>query len=95
MATNITQKDATLRELMDWLEGYRKNCERTLGSMLAKSDPALHGVAVGFGVLKGAVTAVRRVEQQCESMLGYSGGSMPLEVENQAEDARRETGNAR
>ncbi|MFR0588813.1 hypothetical protein ACLUWG_03230 [Bifidobacterium apri] len=95
MATNITQKDATLRELMDWLEGYRKNCERTLGSMLAKSDPQLRDVAVGVGVLKGAVTAVRRVEQQCESMLGYTGTSMPLEVPNQSEDARQETGNAR
>lgn len=95
MATNITQKDATLRELMDWLEGYRKNCERTLGSMLAKSDPTSRDVAVGFGVLKGAVTAVRRVEQQCESMLGYTGTSMPLEVPNQSEDARQETGNAR
>lgn len=88
MATNITQKDATLRELMDWLEGYRKNCERTLGSMLAKSDPQLRDVAVGVGVLKGAVTAVRRVEQQCESMLGYTGTSMPLEVPNQSEDAQ-------
>lgn len=88
MATNITQKDATLRELMDWLEGYRKNCERTLESMLAKSDPTLRDVAVGVGVLKGAVTAVRRVEQQCESMLGYTGTSMPLEVPNQSEDAQ-------
>ena len=97
MATNITQKDATLRELMDWLEGYRKNCERTLVSVLAKSDPTLHDhdVAVGVGVLKGAVTAVRRVEQQCESMLGYTGTSMPLEVPNQSEDARQETVNAR
>lgn len=90
MATNITQKDATLRELMDWLEGFRKNCERTLESALAKSDPTLHDhdVVVGVAVLKGAVTAVRRVEQQCESMLGYTGTSMPLEVQNQSEDAR-------
>lgn len=97
MATNITQKDATLRDLMDWLEGFLKNCERNLELALAKSDPTLHDhdVVVGVAVLKGAVTAVRRVEQQCESMLGYTGTSMPLEVQNQSEDARQEAGNAR
>lgn len=88
MATNITQKDATLRYLMDWLEGFRKNCERNLESALAKFDLTSRDVVVGVAVLKGAVTAVRRVEQQCESMLGYSGGSMPLEVQNQSEDAK-------
>ena len=55
MATNITQKDATLRELMDWLEGFRKNCERTMESALAKSDPTLHDHDVVVGVAGSGV----------------------------------------
>ena len=35
----------------------------------------------------GRMTAFNEIKQYCESMLGYS-MSMPLEVENQSEDAK-------
>ena len=81
MATNITQKDKTLREIIAW-------CEQC--SKAEQDETAINNSKGHFDTGKwhhGRMTAFREIEQHCESMLGY-GGSMPLEVPNQSEDAK-------
>lgn len=78
MPTNVTQKDKTLNEIIGW----------------ARIHDQLMGVEVKAGTYKrplwwydGYSAALSDVAAHCKAMLGYS-GSMPLEVENQAEDAK-------
>lgn len=92
MAINVTQKDATLRELMDWLARTRKVCECNMESAFDTTDPTTSD-AVNAATLKGAVMALNMVMRHCDGMLGY-GGDMPLEVPNQSEDARQEAADA-
>lgn len=39
-----------------------------------------------YAVVKAQIDAYHKTVEQCRSLLGYS-GSMPVEVENQSEDA--------
>lgn len=80
MATNVTQKDKTLQEVIDWCKNMQydinmylagANCIDTVSRIMRLSERK----------------AYDKVIEHCESMLGY-GGSMPLEVPNQAEDAK-------
>lgn len=41
-----------------------------------------------YGVVKGQINAYEKTADQCRSMLGYS-VSMPSEVPNQSEDAKK------
>lgn len=79
MATNITEKDKTLNEIIDWCE--RLEIE---GLRLARALLSQHDIA-SYGVVKGQVNAYGKIADHCRSMLGYS-GSMPSEVPNQSEE---------
>lgn len=76
MPTNVTQKDQTLREVIAWCEQCSK-AEQDAMAISNRTGEWHHG----------RMTAFNEIEKQCKAMLGYS-GSMPLEVENQSEDAQ-------
>ena len=78
MATNVTQKDKTLNEVIDWCKAYQRE-------LVQKYDAETHPLMVMM--LKGMRTVLDDVITHCDDMLGY-GGSMPLEVKNQAEDTK-------
>lgn len=73
MATNVTEKDKTLQEVIDWCTDWAKQIgDASEGDFYADYLQ---------------VVTLTHVIEHCKSMLGY-GGSMPLEVPNQAEDAK-------
>lgn len=79
MATNVTEKDKTLHEVIDFLEKEWDAANN------ASDNPDEEVVLHGFH--DGMTTAYERVINHCKSMLGYT-GSMPSEVPNQSEDAK-------
>lgn len=81
MARNVTQKDQTLNEIIDWCEQLEVEGLRLASALLRQHDMA------AYGVVKGQVNAYEKTADHCRSMLGYS-GSMPSEVPNQSEDAK-------
>ena len=72
MATNVSEKDKTLNEIIEWSE--------------KKWQKANHE-ACYFLMREPAKKAYAEVIEHCKAMLGYS-GSMPSEVPNQSEDAK-------
>lgn len=82
MATNVTQKDKTLQEAIDWCKSQRNDLLVTLADwpVSAAGNNAHYWN-------KGKLTAYTEVIRHCTAMLGY-GGAMPTEVPNQAEDAK-------
>lgn len=77
MATNVTQKDKTLNEIIQW-------CDREADKQDDKyrnsyGDERIRADAAG--------DAFTQVAYHCRSMFGYS-GQMPTEVPNQSEDAQ-------
>ena len=73
MATNVTEKDKTLQEVIDWCTDLAKEISSDLNGDYYANFMQVH--------------ALTRVIGHCQSMLGYS-GSMPSEVPNQSEDAK-------
>lgn len=73
MATNVTQKDKTLNEIMAW-------CDQLSMEIKCTEDATTDRT---YGKLRGLYL----VYEHCQSMLGYS-GSMPSEVPNQSEGAK-------
>lgn len=82
MATNVTEKDKTLNELIDWCEQLEIEGLKLANALLSQRDMA------AYGVVKGQTNAYGKVADHCRSKLGYS-GSMPAEVPNQSEDAKK------
>lgn len=78
MPTNVTQKDKTLQEVIDWCKTYQHELIEKYG---AETHPLI------VMMLKGMKEVLGDVITHCNDMLGYS-GTMPLEVENQSEDAK-------
>ena len=80
MATNVSEKDKTLNEIIDWLneEWDKANHE---------SDNPDKEILEKCNFYDGMTGAYEFVIGKCRSMLGYS-GSMPSEVPNQSEDAK-------
>jgi hypothetical protein len=78
MATNVSQKDETLHEIIDYCTGMS---QKMMNEVETNSS--------GLAALKcmGAAGAYMTVIKHCQDMLGYS-GSMPSEVPNQSEDAK-------
>lgn len=70
MATNVTQKDKTLNEIMAW-------CDQLSMEIKCTEDATTDRT---YGKLRGLYL----VYEHCQNMLGYS-GSMPSEVSNQSE----------
>ena len=81
MATNVTEKDKTLQEVIDWCEQLEIEGLKLANALLSQRDMA------AYGVMKGQINAYKKTADHCRSMLGYS-GSMPSEVPNQSEDAK-------
>lgn len=79
MATNVTERNKTLQEIIEWCENSRS----TLVKFLQQTH--LLGI-VGTTSCNGRIRAYEDVINHCESMLGS--GSMPSEVSNQSEDTK-------
>lgn len=83
MPTNVTQKDKTLNEIIAWAKKIQD----------AEFNVAIRCNAMGLGDASdwhaARDLAFGDVIDHCKCLLGYS-GTMPLEVENQSEDARQE-----
>lgn len=81
MAANVTEKDQTLNEIIDWCEQMEADGLRLAGALLMQHDmPA-------YGVMQGQISAYEQTADHCRSMLGHS-GSIPSEAPNQSEDAK-------
>lgn len=78
MATNVTEKDKTLNEIIDWAKSRCHEAALSRFDVRRKSDRDFYD---------GQVNAFYEILELCCSMLGYS-GSMPSEVPNQSEDAK-------
>ena len=72
MATNVTQKDATLKQVIDWCKSMQADINLYLTSA-HWLDPVSQVMELSKKKAYG------KVIEHCESMLGYS-GTMPLEV---------------
>lgn len=81
MATNVTEKDKALQEVIDWCEQLEGECLRLASALLMQHDIA------AYSVVRGQINAYEKTADHCRSMLGYN-GSMPSEVPNQSEDAK-------
>lgn len=81
MATNVTEKDKTLNEIIDWCEQSAAKGLRLASALLRQHDMD------AYGVVRGHVNAYENTADHCRSMLGYN-GNMPTEVPNQSEDAK-------
>lgn len=81
MARNVSQKDQTLNEIIDWCEQLEAEGLRLASALLMQHD------MVAYGVVKGQVDAYEKTADHCRSMLGCT-GNMPTEVPNQSEDTK-------
>ena len=81
MAVNVTEKDKTLNEIIDWCEQLSAEALRLASALLRQHDMA------AYGVVMGQINAYEKTADHCRSMLGHS-GSMPSEMPNQSEDAK-------
>lgn len=82
MVTNVSEKDKALQEVIDWCEQREIEGLRLANALLMQRDMD------AYGVVKGQINAYEKTADQCRSMLGYS-VSMPSEVPNQSEDAKK------
>lgn len=81
MAVNVTEKDKTLNEIIDWCEQLAAEGLRLASALLMQHDMD------AYGVVRGQINAYEKIADHCRSMIGYS-DSMPSEVPNQSEDAK-------
>lgn len=81
MAVNVTEKDKTLNEIIDWCDQLAVEGLRLASALLMKHDIA------AYSVVRGQVNAYEKTADHCRSMLGYT-GNMPTEVPNQSEDTK-------
>lgn len=77
MATNVSEKDKTLHEVIDFLQKEWDAANNV-------SDNPDEEV---YDFYAGMTTAYEHVINYCRHLLGYS-GNMPSEVPNQSEDAK-------
>lgn len=82
MVTNVSEKDKALQEVIDWCEQREIEGLRLANALLMQRDMA------AYGVVKGQINAYEKTADQCRPLLDYS-GSMPTEVPNQSEDAKK------
>lgn len=69
MATNVTEKDKALQEVIDWCEQLEVEGLRLANALLMQRD------IDAYGVVKGQINAYEKTADHCRSMLGS--GSMP------------------
>lgn len=81
MAVNVTEKDKTLNEIIDWCEQLAAEGLRLASALLMQHDMN------AYGAVRGQISAYEKTADHCRSMLGYT-GPMPSEVPNQSEDTK-------
>lgn len=81
MATNVTEKDKTLNEIIDWCEQLAAEGLRLASALLMQHDMD------AYCVVRGQVNAYEKTADHCRSMLGYP-GNMPTEALNQSENTK-------
>ena len=81
MTVNVTEKDQTLNEIIDWCEQSAAESLRLASALLRQHDMA------SYGVVRGQVNAYEKTADHCRSLLDYS-DSMPSEIPNQSEDTK-------
>lgn len=81
MAVNVTEKDQTLNEIIDWCEQLEVEGLRLASALLRQHDIA------AYSVVQGQINAYEKTADHCRSMLGYTGNT-PTEVPNQSEDTK-------
>lgn len=81
MAVNVTEKDKTLNEIIDWCEQMEANGLRLASALLMQHDMA------AYGVMHGQISAYEQTADHCRSLLGHS-GSMPSEAQNQSKHTK-------
>lgn len=79
MVTNVSEKDKTLHEVIDFLEKEWDAANN------ASDNPDEEVLKCDF--YDGMTTAYEHVINYCRHLLGYS-GTMPTEVPNQSEGAK-------
>ena len=79
MATNVTEKDKTLNEIIDWCEQLEVEGLRLANALLMQHEMD------AYGAVKGQINAYEKTADHCRHLLGYT-GSMPSEVPNQSEE---------
>lgn len=80
MATNISEKDRTLQEVIDWCEQLEVEGLRLANDLLMQHEMD------AYGAVKGQINAYEKTADHCRSMLGHSGTMYSLE---QLEHERR------
>lgn len=78
MATNVTEKDNALQEVIAWCDS---NFDKARQDFNASSGEHAARCMVTMLAYQGVI-------DHCQTMLGYS-GNMPTEVPNQSEDAKK------
>lgn len=81
MVMNVSEKDRTLNEIIDWCEHLEVEGLRLASALLMQHDMD------AYGVVRGQINAYEKTADHCRSMLGYT-GNMPTEVPNQSEDTK-------
>lgn len=81
MARNVSQKDQTLNEIIDWCEQLEVEGLRLASALLRQHDMA------AYSVVQGQINAYEKTADHCRSMLGHT-GNMPTEAPNQSEDTK-------
>nr|UVY05701.1 MAG: hypothetical protein [Bacteriophage sp.] len=84
MAVNVTEKDKTLNETIDWCEQMEAEGMRLASALLIQHDMD------AYSVMQGQISAYEKTADHCRSLLGHS-GPMPAEAPNQSEDATKKT----
>lgn len=90
MATNVTEKDKTLNEIIDWCEQLEVEGLRLANALLMQHDMD------AYGVVKGQINAYGKTADHCRSMLGDT-GSMPSclnyeEIDDSSPDLQPQVG---
>lgn len=67
MAVNVTEKDKTLNEVIDWCEQSAAEYLRLASALLRQHDMD------AYGVVKGQVNAYENTADHCRSMLVQAG----------------------
>lgn len=76
MAANITEKNKTLNEIIDWCEQSAAESLKLASALLIQHDMTAYGVA------KGQINAYEKTADHCRSMINHN-DSIPSEVPNQ------------
>ena len=81
MATNVTEKDKTLNEIINWCEQMEADGLRLASALLMQHDTS------AYAVIQGQISAYEKTADHCRSLLGHS-DSMPSEMQNQSKTIR-------